>query len=63
MLTRKNKKTIKFNETYRVLFLFNIIVPSIYILFMKVQLNLFQDALINKAFAILISYKLNMNHV
>jgi hypothetical protein len=29
------------------MFLFNIIVSAIYILFMKIQLNLFQDALVN----------------
>ena len=48
VLSRKNKKDYKIQRDLKKLsFLFNIIVSGIYILFMKIQLNPFQDTLIN----------------
>ena len=47
VLSRKNKKDYKIQRDLKKWFLFNIIVSGIYILFMKIQLNPFQDTLIN----------------
>jgi hypothetical protein len=49
VLSRKNKKKdYKIQrDLKKIIFLFNIIVSGIYIIFMKIQLNPFQDILIN----------------
>lgn len=42
MISRTMKKTVKLNETEKFHPLFNVMVFSIYILFVKIQLNTFQ---------------------
>ena len=47
VLSCKNKKTIKIQRDLKSYTLVNIIVSGTYIIFMKIQLNPFQDTLIN----------------